>query len=110
MKTYHGIQSEHGPVVLVEENGECRSLNPRHDLRYLSTDGFGWGYSGEQAAQFALALACDVLGDDRKALMFYQRLKFSLIGTLPDEGWVLTEDRVRHALDTIERAKDRVRQ
>jgi hypothetical protein len=34
----------------------------------------------------ALALAADVLGDDERAQDVYQRLKFKLIGSLPDEA------------------------
>jgi len=56
-----------------------------------------------------LALAADVLGDDEKALDIYQRLKFKLIGGLPHEEWVLTEDRIRAAVDTIEEERARTR-
>jgi hypothetical protein len=33
----------------------------------------------------------------------YQRLKFKLVGGLPRDGWVLTEDRVRSVIEAIER-------
>lgn len=47
---------------------EPRPLEPRHDLRNHSPDGFEWGYSGSGPAQLALALAADVLGDDDRAV------------------------------------------
>ena len=109
MKVYHGTQTEHGAAVVVEENGECRGLNPRHDLRCLSADGFDWNGSGSGPAQLALALAADVLGDDEKARDLYQRLRFKLISRLPPEGWVLTEGRIRTAIDAIEQEQRRSR-
>ncbi len=107
MKIYHGTQTEQGGAVVVEKDGEFSALNPRHDLRNHSPTGFSWGYSGSGPAQLALALAADVLGDDDKAQDVYQRLKFKLIGGLPDEGWVLTEERIRGVIDAI--GQERVR-
>ena len=92
----------------VEEDGECFSLNPRRDLRNHSLD-FEWGYGGSGPAQLALALAADVLGDDDRAQSAYQKLKFKLVGGLPHEGWVLTESRVRSAIDAIEQERGHAR-
>ena len=110
MKTYLGRRTEHGCAVDVEEDGEVYSLHPRHDLRNHSPDGLEWGYSGSGPAQLALALAADVLGDDDRALQLYQRLKFKLVGGLPRDGWVLTEARVRSAIDDIRHEQGRRRQ
>ena len=109
MKVYHGMRTEHGCTVVVEEDGEFTGLALRTDLRNHSPDGFEWGFGGSGPAQLALALAADVLGDDEKAQELYQRLKFKLIGGLPHEGWVLTDLRLRAALDDIERQQDRPR-
>jgi Family of unknown function (DUF6166) len=109
MKTYHGSRTEHGAAVVVEEDGECRGLDPRFDLRSHSPTGFEWGYSGSGPAQLALALAADVLGDDERAQDLYQRFKFKVIGGLPQEGWVLTEQRIRTSLEAIEREQHRRR-
>jgi Family of unknown function (DUF6166) len=109
MKVYYGTRTEHGPAVVVEEDGQCRGLDPRRDLRDHSPDGFSWGYGGSGPAQLALALAADVLGDDEKAQDVYQRLKFTLVGRLPDEGWVLTEGRIRTAIDAIMHEQARAR-
>ncbi len=107
MKTYHGMRTPNGCSVQVEQDGECTGLPPRHDLRNHSTSGYEWGYGGSGPAQLALALAADVLGDDDRAQDVYQQLKFTLVGRLPHEGWVLTESRIRHAIETIEQEKTR---
>ena len=103
---YHGRRTEHGCAVDVEEeDGQCYLLHPRHDLRNHSPDGLEWGYSGSGPAQLALALAADVLGDDDRAQDIYQRLKSKLVAGLPHEEWVLTEHRVRAAIDAIEQER-----
>jgi hypothetical protein len=50
-----------------------------------------------------------VLGDDDRAQEVYQRLKFKMIGGLPHEGWVLTENRLRLAIEAIEQEQGRHR-
>ena len=110
MKSYHGRRTEHGFAVDVEDNGEVYCLNPRHDLKCHSPAGVEWGFSGSGPAQLALALAADVLGDDDQALQIYQRLKFRLVGGLPHDGWVLTEGRIRSAIDDVRHEQGRRRQ
>jgi hypothetical protein len=109
MKSYHGTRTENGCSVVVEENGEFTGLNPRFDLRNHSPTSFEWGYGGSGPAQLALALAADVLADDERAQDVYQRLKFKVVGGLPHEGWVLTEDRLRAAINAIEQERGRPR-
>jgi Family of unknown function (DUF6166) len=109
MKLYHGRRSEHGCAVDVEENGEVSVLDPRLDLRNHSPSGLEWGYSGSGPAQLALALAVDVLGDADRAQEVYQRLKFKLVGSLPHEGWIISEDRIRTAIEAIEQEQGRQR-
>jgi Family of unknown function (DUF6166) len=109
MKRYHGTRTDQGCEVVVQEDGATRPLAHRLDLRTHSTTGFEWGYGGSGPAQLALALAADVLGDDDRARDVYQRLKFKLIGGLPRDGWVLTEDQVRAAIDAVERTRGRGR-
>lgn len=109
MKSYRGTRTDEGCEVTVEENGIARPLDLRLDLRSHSPTGPEWGYGGSGPAQLALALAADVLGDDERAQEVYQRLKFKLVGGLPREGWVLTEDRVRSAVEAIEQERVRRR-
>jgi hypothetical protein len=109
MRVYRGTRTETGCEVVVEEGGTTRPLDPRLDLRKHSPTGFEWGYSGSGPAQLALALAADVLGDNDRARDVYQRLKFKLVGGLPREGWELTEDRIRSAVEAIERERGRSR-
>lgn len=66
-------------------------------------------YGGSGPAQLALALAADVLGDDDRAQDVYMQLKFKLVGRLPHEGWVLTEERIRAVIDQIEQEQSRER-
>jgi hypothetical protein len=109
MKLYHGRRTEHGCAVDVEEDGECYLLHPRHDLRSHSPTSLEWGHSGSGPAQLALALAADVLGDDKRAQEIYQRLKSKVVAGLPHEGWVLTEHRLRAAIEAIEQERERSR-
>src|SRR5215831_9962853 len=109
MKVYHGMRTEAGCTVVVEEDGQFTMHPLRLDLRNHSPTGYEWGYGGSGPAQLALALAADVLGDDERAQDVYQRLKFRLIGGLPHEGWVLTEGRIRSAIEAIEQEQGRAR-
>ncbi|MBY0460872.1 MAG: hypothetical protein K2V38_26430, partial [Gemmataceae bacterium] len=70
-------------------------------LRAHSPTGFEWGYGGSGPAQLALALAADVLGDDRAALAAYQRLKFRVVARLPADGWQLTEAELAEAIRSL---------
>ena len=107
MKIYQGMRTENGCSVVVEEDGEFTGLPPRYDLHNHSSDGFEWGYGEGGPAQLALALAADILSDDKKAQQVYERLQFKVIGGLPHEGWILTEKRLREAIDGIQQEQDR---
>ena len=69
-----------------------------HPSSLLAGPLFGVHYTGSDPAQLRLALAADLLGDD-KAQKVYQGLKFKLIGGPPPDGWTLTEGRVKAALE-----------
>ncbi len=110
MKTYHGYRLPAGdgvrtpPTVTVSESGSRaapRPLATRLDLRGHSPDGFEWGYGGSGPAQLALALAADVLGDDEAAVAVYQGLKAHVVGGLPHDGWTLTEEDLRAAIERV---------
>jgi hypothetical protein len=111
MKTYTGYRQRDGHghpaafTVIVHESGQpARPLDLRHDLRHHSSE-FNWGYGGSGPAQLALALAADVLGDDEAAQDVYQRLKFRVVGRLPEDGWSLTENQLRNAIGQIQQER-----
>jgi hypothetical protein len=101
MKTYTGERTENGCAVVVSDGGRSRGLDPRFDLRNHSPSGFEWGYGGSGPAQLALALAADVLRDDEAALGVYQRLKFRVVGRLPEAGWTLSESELADTLSAL---------
>lgn len=94
---------------VLEDGRPPRPLDPRLDLRNHSPTGLEWGYAGSGPAQLALALAADLLADDAAARRVYQRLKFTLVGGLPRDGWELGEDRLRSAVEAIARDAGRSR-
>lgn len=86
---------------------ELGELDPRHDLRNHSPDGFNWGYGGSGPSQLALALVADHLGVPRaqasphdladqgalrRTLNIYQDLKWGWVAGLRSETWELTEE------------------
>ncbi len=90
MKTYRGYP---GGRVTVDD----QPLDPRHDLRNHSPDGFQWGYGGSGPGQLALALCADVLGDDAAALRSYMDFKFAFVARLPQQqAWSATDEELRH--------------
>ncbi len=91
-----------GPLFVAARNAEgaCsvtyngQPLNPRHDLRNHSPDGFNWGYSGSGPAQLALAIVAAALGDDVLAMALYQKYKRHLIATIEVDTWTLPASEV----------------
>jgi hypothetical protein len=93
MKLYRGGRSLEGAVVTVDG----KPLDPRYDLRRLSATGFEWTYEGAGPAQLALALLCDHLGDDARALALYEKFMRQLVAVL-DNSWELTSADIDAAL------------
>jgi hypothetical protein len=107
LKTYTGYRSPGeqgyagGGLVTVHQEGKPpRPLDPRFDLR-RHADALNWGFGGAGPAQLALALAADVTGDDELARQVHQKLKARLVASLPTDGWSLTEQQVRQAIQQI---------
>ncbi|HXO03919.1 MAG TPA: DUF6166 domain-containing protein [Stellaceae bacterium] len=96
MKTYVGGRSLAGAEVTVD--GE--PLNPRFDLKRLSPTGFEWTYEGNGPAQLALALLADHLGDDARALAFYQPFMRAVVAEL-DNSWELNSADIDAALASL---------
>ncbi len=107
MKQYHGtlqLTRQGGRIVEVWDGGRrIRPLAPRLDLWNHSPTGFQWGYAGSGPAQLALALAADVLGDDRRAVRVHQGLKFDwVVGLVQDEPWAVTEELLLERIRAVE--------
>ncbi len=108
MWRYVGERTEDGcEVMVVHPEGGREPLNPRLDLRAHSPMGFNYGYGGSGPAQLALALLADALGDDKRALRFYQDFKFKVIGRLKGDRFELTRDDILQAVAELEAARDR---
>ena len=97
MKQYEGQRTRRGVEVTV--NG--LPLNPRLDLRNHSPTGLEWGCGGSGAAQLALAILADHLGDGEQALNLYQRFKWAVIAELPRKRWILASREIDGALQHI---------
>ncbi|MFY7954365.1 MAG: DUF6166 domain-containing protein [Armatimonadaceae bacterium] len=106
-KRYCGHRAADGTVSVWVElaDGEAYPLPPRLDLRCHSPAGFNFGYSGSGAAQLALALAADVLGDDERARQTYQQFKSRVVAGLVGNSWELSEHELRGTIARIEREK-----
>lgn len=71
------------------------SLKLRRDLRDHACD-LAWGYGGSGPSQLALAMLCDALKDDERALRLYQQFKWAYIALLPkDCPWQLTLNQIK---------------
>jgi hypothetical protein len=89
-------------TVFETEPAQVRPLNPRHDVRNHSPDGFQWGYGGSGPAQLALALLCDCLGDVERAQRHYQAFKFAVIVRLQGDHWALDAADITAWIETAE--------
>jgi hypothetical protein len=96
VKHYEGRRVGH--VTEVTVNG--RPLDPRLDLWNHSPTGFEWGYGGSGPAQLALALLADCLDDDT-AMQWHQDYKGAVVAGLPHRGWILTEEQIRRAVNSL---------
>ncbi|MEI8288159.1 MAG: DUF6166 domain-containing protein [Verrucomicrobiota bacterium] len=110
MPNSHGYENEkryagrrEGYAAIVTVNG--RRLNPRLDLWNHSPTGFEWGYGGSGPAQLALAILADHCRNDEQSLNFYQRFKWAVIAELPHRSWILTSQRIDHALQKLREAE-----
>lgn len=87
---YKGMRGPSGCLVTCDG----RELNPRNDLRNHSPTGFEWGYNGNGTAQLALAILCDCLGDDSKALEYYQEFKMDILSSIAQPTWTLKSETI----------------
>ena len=85
LKLYRA-QPDTTTATVESSQGVSYQLDPRHDLRNHSPDGFSWGYGGSGPAQFSLAILADYTGNDEVAQNMYQRFKFDRVARQPMEA------------------------
>ena len=110
MKHYIGDKTPQGCEVDVVDStapGGGHPLNPRHDLRNHSPDGFSWGYSGSGPTQLSLALLADALGDDAKAQRFYQDYIYKVIARLDGDRFSLSEEDIKQTVAELAWGQER---
>ena len=76
-------------------------LDPQLQVRSHSPTGLEWGYMGSGPAQLSLAILVDHLGNVQQAQDLYQDFKNAVIVNLNHDEWILSEEDVEDALDTI---------
>lgn len=97
MKIYKGSRVGQNCLVMVDD----RPLDPRYDLKALSSSGFEWGYEGGGPSQLALAILADLLEDDAKALAEYRNFLKSTIVNLADDKWELEGADIKRSLEEV---------
>ncbi len=102
MKQYQGCRTNQGVRVTADNE----PLKLRLDLRNHSPTGFEWGYEGSGAAQLALAILADCVGDEL-AIQHYQEFKRRIIARLSEPDWTLTENQVREAVGILQENRER---
>lgn len=97
MKVYRGKRGTRERIVTVD--GE--PLDPRLDIKTLSSSGFEWGYDGGGPGQLALAILADHFGDDGMALARFTSFRGDVIASLDHEEWSLTSEKIDAALQGV---------
>ncbi len=110
MKHYIGERTPEGCTVEVLDSSNPNggyALDPRHDLRNHSPDGFNFGYGGSGPAQLSLALLADALGNDAKAQQWYQDFKFKVIARLEGDHFELSQEDIIQTVANLAEARGR---
>lgn len=85
---YVGLRiDEFNHVSRINDDGRALPLMRRLDLRRHAAE-FNWGTNNSGAAQLAIAILSDALGDDDTALDYYQHFKSTVLRRL-GSAWVL---------------------
>jgi hypothetical protein len=85
---YKGVRGSNGCLVTCDG----AEIAPRNDLRNHSATGFDWGVIGGGTAQLALAMLCDFLRDDRKALQLYEEFKTDILAPIGNSTWTIKSE------------------
>jgi len=104
MAVYRGRRGRTGEWWVTKDS-RFFSARPSRKVRNHSPTGFSWGFGGSGPAQLALALLMDLVGDD-EALRQYQRFKWDVVSTWPQDGsWEISEREIRRWLG-MQRRRD----
>ena len=96
MSIYKGMRSADVTSVTVNEV----PLQPRLDLRALSSQGYEWGYVGSGPYQLALDILAHEVGD-RRALGNYRSFCEITIARLKADTWVLHGSQIELSLQGV---------
>lgn len=104
MKTYVGTADGH--VLVLDPDGyqsESPLLSPTDVKKYA--DAFDWGANTPGAAQLALAILCDAMGNADDALRLHQRFKYRTTANphvmRKGQPWRLTTGQIKAILREI---------
>ncbi|MCK5166692.1 MAG: hypothetical protein KAQ66_05210 [Rhodospirillaceae bacterium] len=97
MSIYTGKRD--GKVTRVTVDGDF--LDPRTDIRELSSDGFEWGYVGSGPYQLALAMLADHFDNDKLALGNYRSFCETQVIRFDSESWIMESDAIDAALEGV---------
>ncbi|MDH3335670.1 MAG: DUF6166 domain-containing protein [Rhodospirillaceae bacterium] len=88
-----------GKVTSVTVDGVF--LDPRTDIRELSSDGFEWGYVGSGPYQLALAMLANHFDNDSTALGNYRSFCETVVARFASDGWTMESDAIDCALEGV---------
>lgn len=100
-KRYVGFHQETGGCTVIIDGVTRTTLNKFHHERNHSPDGFQWGYGGSGPAQLAYALVRDNYDRDTTEAVYREFLR-EVVAQLPDEDFILEEQRVRRTVESIQ--------
>jgi len=96
MKIYRGDRTIDGIIVTVDG----QPLDPRYDLKSLTSTGFEWTYEGQGPAQLAFALLVDCLQDEERANVLYEPFMRAVVANLGNE-WELSEEDIIEVVESL---------
>jgi hypothetical protein len=108
---YQGNRAKDQAIAWRIHRGMRTPLKQRQELWNHSPTGFEWGYGGSGPAQLALALLCDALNDDERAVDLHQAFKWAVVCKLDHLEWELEQaDIIKWAEDHDQRRADKLKQ
>jgi hypothetical protein len=101
--TYTGFRDKIGHLEVWKQidDAEPIFLPHRFDLAALSPEGYQCGKGCDGAAQLAIAITADVLGDD-DGLGVYQKFRDAVVAKWPRDGFTITAAAVEEWAKSLE--------